>query len=383
MRIFINALSARLGGGQTYLLNLLRHVPENANLQVFVLVQSSFQLPDLSKNVVRLEQASLENPLKRAVWEEFCLPALLRQYDIELFFSPGGLQPRSLPSNVLTAVTFQNMLPFDHAQRAKYPYGYRRLRDCLLERGLSSSMRHADLVIFISEFARNFIKHELGALQGHSVVVPHGIHPSFRADFDSLQPRPAWLPEGDYFLYVSWIDHYKAQLEIVRGFKLYRQQGGMGKLILVGPEYRPYGDLVRQEIANLGLSEWVMMAGNVPHGELPAAYQNARINIFASFTENCPNILLEMMASGRPALVSSWGPMPEFGGDAVAYFDPASPEDFARQLGRLVSDEALQSRLGNAAMKDTEKYTWEHAAQITWDAISKIKRNRLCSQTKN
>ena len=70
MRIFINALSARLGGGQTYLLNLLKHVPQDANLQVFVLVQPVFQLSDLPPNVVRLEQASLENPLKRAVWEE-------------------------------------------------------------------------------------------------------------------------------------------------------------------------------------------------------------------------------------------------------------------------------------------------------------------------
>jgi len=85
------------------------------------------------------------------------LPALLRQHDIDIFFSPGGLLPRSLPSKMLTVVTFQNMLPFDHVQRKKYPFGYRRLRDWLLERGLSSAMCRADLVIFISEFARNFI----------------------------------------------------------------------------------------------------------------------------------------------------------------------------------------------------------------------------------
>ena len=370
MRVFINALSARLGGGQTYLLNLLKHVPQDANLQVFVLVQPSFQLSDLPPNVVRLEQASLENPIKRAIWEEFHLPALLKQYDIELFFSPGGLLPRSLPSNVLTAVTFQNMLPFDHAQRAKYPYGYRRLRDWLLERGLSSSMRRADLVVFISEFARNFIKHELGSLQGQSVVVPHGIHPSFRACLEDPLPRPNWLPKEDYFLYVSFIDHYKAQLEVVRGFNLYRQRGGAGKLVLAGPEYQPYGDLVRQEIVNLDLSEWVLMVGNVPHGELPAAYQSARINLFASFTENCPNILLEMMASGRPALVSSWGPMPEFGGDAVGYFDPAKPEDFVLHLTALMSDDVRQSQLAKAAMEQVANFTWERASKVTWDAIA-------------
>lgn len=374
MRIFINALSARLGGGQTYLLNLLKHVPQEKNWRVFVLVQPSFVLDDLPQNVVRLVQASLENPLKRAVWEETQLPAMLRKYNVELFFSPGGLLPRSLPSNMLTAVAFQNMLPFDHEQRKKYPYGYRRLRDWLLERGLSSSMQRADLIIFISEFARNFIKNELGELQGTSVVVPHGIHPSFRACLEKPLPRPAWLPEGDYFLYVSFIDHYKAQLEVVQGFDLYRQQGGKGKLVLVGTEYRPYGDLVRQEIADRGLVGEVILAGNVPHAALPAVYQNARINLFASFTENCPNIVLEMMASGRPALVSNRAPMNEFGGDAVAYFDPANPEDMARQLAALVHDEARQHRLASDAMKRVAIHTWEGAAEKTWEAIGAVGR---------
>lgn len=370
MRIFINALSARLGGGQTYLLNLLKHVPQEANWRVFVLVQPSFVFDGMPQNVVRLEQASLENPLKRAIWEEAHLPALLRQHTIELFFSPGGLLPRSLPSNMLTAVTFQNMLPFDHVQRKKYPYGYRRLRDWLLERGLSSAIRRADLVVFISEFARNFIKHKLGELRGASIVIPHGIAPFFRACFEKPLPRPAWLPGEDYFLYVSFIDHYKAQLEVVQGFDLYRQQRGKEKLVLVGTEYRPYGDLVRREIADRSLAGEVILAGNVPHAELPAIYQHARINLFASFTENCPNILLEMMASGRPALVSNRAPMTEFGGDAVAYFDPANPEDFARHLTELVADEARQRQLASAAMERVAGYDWEQAAGLTWQAIA-------------
>lgn len=370
MRVFINALSARLGGGQTYLLNLLKQVPHNDNLQIFLLVQPSFYLTDLPRNVTRLEQASVENPYARAIWEEMRLPVLLKELDIDLFFSPGGLLPRSLPRGILTAVTFQNMLPFDHAQRKKYPYGYRRLRDWLLERGLSASMRRADLVIFISEFAREFIGNKLGGLRGDSIVVPHGIHPSFRVNPEVVLKRPDWLPEGEYFLYVSFIDHYKAQLQVVRGFDLYLKQGGEGKLLLVGAEYRPYADLVRREIVRLELSENVLMIGNVPHGELPAAYQNARVNIFASFTENCPNILLEMMASGRPALVSNLKPMTEFGAGAVEYFDPAHPNELAQKLVLLVSNERRQAEIAQAAMNQVSQYTWEAAAERTWAAIT-------------
>ena len=372
MRILINALSARLGGGQTYLSNLLKNIPQHLDLQVYVLVQPSFDLGILPTNVTRLEQASLENPWKRAIWEETRLIEYLKELNIQLFFSPGGLLPKRLPSDILTAVTFQNMLPFDHVQRLKYAYGYRRLRDWLLEGGLSSAMRRADLVIFISEFARTFIHEQLGMLDGVSVVAPHGIHPCFRVDDNVPLSRPAWTPDGDYFLYVSWIDHYKAQLEIVRGFSLYKQRGGHGHLLLVGPEYKPYADLVRREILKLGLSESIQLVGNIPHVELPAAYQNARINIFASFTENCPNIFLEMMASGRPALVSNWGPMTEFGGEAVSYFNPSQPEDFAQSLANLMADDEHQNMLANLGVKQVEQYTWQYAAFLSWNAIASL-----------
>lgn len=372
MRIFINALSARLGGGQTYLLNLFKHVPQEKQWQVFILVQPTFVIGGLPPNVVRLEQPSLENPLKRALWEEMQLPKLLKQHNIEFFFSPGGLLPRSLPKNIFAAVTFQNMLPFDHQQRKKYPFGYRRMRDWLLERGLASSMRRADLVIFISEFARNFIQQALGTLQGYSVVIPHGIHPSFMAAKGRKLPRPAWLPAEAYFLYVSFIDHYKAQLQVVQGYDLYRKQGGSGKLILAGAEYRPYGDMLRQEISARGLTGEVILAGTVPHEDLPAIYQHAKVNLFASFTENCPNILLEIMASGRPALVSNREPMTEFGGNAVAYFDPSNPEDFAANLFELLNDEARQDTLANKAMNRVASHTWEEAADKTWKAIASV-----------
>lgn len=374
MRILVNALSARLGGGQTYLLNLLRHAPQETGWHIFVLAQPSLSLDGLPENVERVESPSLENPLLRAIWEHFRLGALTRQLAVNVFFSPGGLLPKGLPSDVTTAVTFQNMLPFDHAQRKKYPYGYRRVRDWLLERGLSSAMRRAGLVIFISEFARDFIERRIGPLRGQKVVIPHGIEEIFRHSSKNILHRPAWLPKTDYFLYVSFIDHYKAQSEVVRGFDIYKRQGGKEKLILVGPEYRPYGDSVRREIANRGLTGEVILAGNVLHSELPAIYQHAKINIFSSFTENCPNILLEMMASGRPALVSNLAPMTEFGGNTVAYFDPANPEDFAQRLAELVADQARQDWLASAAMERVADYSWERAARLTWMALASAGR---------
>ena len=48
--------------------------------------------------------------------------------------------------------------------------------------------------------------------------------------------------------------------------------------------------------------------------------------------KNCPNILLEAMASGKAILCSNFNPMPEFGGKAVEYFDPSNIHDIAEKI---------------------------------------------------
>lgn len=379
MRILVNGLSARLGGGQTYLLNLLRRVP-HAGWKVFVLCSGSLDMTGLPGNVERVESdLNLDNPFRRATWERFNLGKLASKLEADLLFCPGGLLPwGSLPAGLKTAVTFQNLLPFDKAQRKRYPLGYRRLRDGLLERGLSSSMRKADLVIFISRFAQEFIGAKLGHLAGRSVVIPHGIDLRFFPDAAKPLPLPAGVPPVEYFLYVSFIDHYKSQIEVIRAFAQVRQQSKtQANLLLVGAENPPYGKALRREIESLNLGEVVKILGNLPHHDLPALYQYARINLFASCTENCPNILLEIMASGRPALVSDRGPMPEFGGQTVTYFDPENVDQLVERWVGLLSNPEPGNDLAAAALKRVSPMEWEKTANATWGTMAEVVRTKL------
>ena len=112
--------------------------------------------------------------------------------------------------------------------------------------------------------------------------------------------------------------------------------------------------------------------GNLPHQALPAWYQHARINLFASCTENCPNILLELMASGRPALVSGRGPMPEFGGQTVTYFDPENVGQLVERWLGLLSDPVRGNWLAAAALERVSAMSWEKTASLTWSAMLEV-----------
>jgi glycosyltransferase involved in cell wall biosynthesis len=169
---------------------------------------------------------------------------------------------------------------------------------------------------------------------------------------------------------VSTLDFYKAQIEVIRGFELMRRlRPGPEMLILAGPENPAYGTLVREEIARLNLGDRVSLMGKLPYHDLPALYQNADVIIFASESENCPNILLESLAAGRPIVCSNRPPMPEFGGDAVVYFDPASPEDLAEKLLTIIDDPSARTRLGARAAQRASHYDWAIAGRATWEAL--------------
>jgi glycosyltransferase involved in cell wall biosynthesis len=375
--LFIEAISALQGGGQTYLINLLENFPDDWNHRLRVIAIVPPALKDSIATSSNCKAVSPEfdtsNIFRRFYWQKTCLPRLLEKSNCDLLFSPGGFLPVRDKGRVKTAVTFQNMLPFDDSERSRFPHGYIRTRLKLLKYLQGSSIKKADLVIFISEYAKNAIDKILPNRRGRSVVIPHGLSDHFR---EKSLVRPQGLKGIEYVLYVSILFNYKAQLEVIQAWaKVRRIRSTPEKLLLVGPEYKPYARRVRKLIDSLKLNDEVILTGPVPYSELPSYYQNAKINLFASSCENCPNILLEALAGGRPVLCSNYPPMPEFGGDSVEYFDPYNPDELADLLLKYLDDEELCASMGKKAFDHSFKYDWKESATKTWNALAELAEN--------
>lgn len=367
MKVLIDALSARQGGGQTYLLNLLTRLPADA--KIYLLAPREVGEKLAGANVQVLEQRST-HPLARTLWEKLFLRGRAAALGASVLFFPGGVVASGAPAGCRTVTMFRNVIPFDPAARAKYPLGWQRVRNWLLERVLLRSMLDADLVIFLSDYARGLIEKRAGRTLAHAVTIPHGVSAAFRAQATA---RPAWLPPGPYLLYVSSFEHYKAQLEVVRAFaRVVAEWREPLSLVLVGPDNTSYASRVREEIRRLGIAGAVAITGNQSYADLPAAHHHALAVVFASEAENCPNSLLEAMAAGKAIACSSRPPMPEFGADAVAYFDPADDAELAALLLRLLREPDFRARLADAAARRSQRYNWDQTARATWEAIRRL-----------
>jgi glycosyltransferase involved in cell wall biosynthesis len=350
----------------TYINSLLERLHPENGIDVFVLAAPAQEGLIISGPASLLEcESAGRSVMHRIFWEWCALPRLLRTLGADVYYAPGGSLATKPPPGCRIAVAFRNLLPFSPKHRRLYPLGYTRLRLFLLRGVQAWSFARAHLVICISHHGRSVIDPFLRNPLGRSVVVPHGVSDAF---FDEGNDHlPLGIPPLSYVLYVSTLDFYKAQVEVLEAWARLREiRDTPEKLVLAGPEFAPYGRRVRRRIDELGLADEVILTGPVPHEELPVLYKKAKVNLFASRCENCPNILLEALASGRPVISSSNPPMPEFGGDAVAYFEPTDPERLSGLLCDILDDPIRLRQMGEAARCRAQEFRIEESVRTTW-----------------
>lgn len=123
-------------------------------------------------------------------------------------------------------------------------------------------------------------------------------------------------------------------------------------LIGDGAEYRP----LRELALSLGFGDRLHLPGI--RQDAPALYPLLDVFCLPSHREGLPLALLEAMASGRPAVVTPVGGIPEVIGDppeAALTVHPGDTGELARALAHLLDDSGLRARLGAAARRRVEE----------------------------
>lgn len=367
LKIVINAFSAKLGGGKTYLRNLLARLPSGVALDIRIFCPDDLRLPADPRIIRETAGWPTGNPILRALWEKIALPRYLAAEKADMLFCPGGVVATKVPRSVKVVTMFRNMIPFDPRLVSAMPWGLMRLRNIILKRVMLKSMAEADLTIFISDHARGVI--EALTPIPNPLTIPHGISDLFREQA-TVPPRPDNAPEGRYILYVSRFDIYKHHDNVVKGFaELTPALRDDFKLIFLGETDLPPFEQVQRQISELGLTDSILIGGAVPYDTLPAWYAHADVILFASSCENCPNILLESLGAGRPVISSDVMPMPEFGGPDLVYCSPFNPASITRALRQTLESPEQATTVAAAARERSRLYDWTTTAEKTWKSI--------------
>lgn len=215
-------------------------------------------------------------------------------------------------------------------------------------------------IVTLSSSSRDELVDELGFAPDRVSVVPPGISERFRPG-RPLAPDPT-------VLVVTRLMPSKRVDEIVRTVAGLRERVPGVNLEIVGSgrELSALEDLARQ----CGITDAVSFLGRVSDDELLDAYGRAWVVASASLREGWGMTLTEAAATGTPAVAT------DIPGHRDAVDDQVSgllvPEDgsFSEALRKVLTDEALRSRLSTGALIHAQRFSWGATALGTFQILA-------------
>lgn len=161
---------------------------------------------------------------------------------------------------------------------------------------------------------------------------------------------------------LSWagrVDPIKGLETLIRAFALVRAEIPEARLRLFGGTPRGgegYRTACEKLAAELGVGEAVVFEGRVE--DIRDAYAAGNVVMLSSISEGFPFTLIEAMSCGRATVSTDVGGVCEAVGDAGLVVPPRDPESMAKAALKLLRDDALRARMGEAArLRVIEQFT--------------------------
>jgi glycosyltransferase involved in cell wall biosynthesis len=293
------------------------------------------------------------------LFEQIKLPLSLRRSRAAIVHAPNCFLPLARPCPGVVTINdlaFETW-PSDFAPLTRWKYR-------VLAR---AAARSAERVICPSSFTRDDVCERWGIDPDKARVIPDA--PALAARGPSVQDggpavagaSEAGGAEGPYVLAVGDLRRKKNLEALVAAFvELRRTDAIPHRLVLAGVDSGAGARLL--ELAGDAPLE---LTGYVSDERLDGLIREAELLVHPSLYEGFGLVVLEAMVRGTPVLAARATALPETGGDAAAYFDPADPGDLTAALGSLLSDGAARAELSRRGLEWASQFSWERTARET------------------
>lgn len=226
-------------------------------------------------------------------------------------------------------------------------------------------IRSADAVVTCSEAQRELLLSFEPAVRPRATAIHNGIDiehlMSSRNLVARIDPRLQGRP---FILSVASYELKKGLDTLLRAVKTLRDVHGIDvELAMVGSDLGMGNELSRMA-HRMDLSDHVVFCGEVPHADLHAYYEAARVFCLPSRVEPFGIVLLEAGAFRCPVVATSVGGIPEILENDVnaRLVPPDDPSALAAQLQRLLSDSKECERLASALFDHVKAhFPWRRA----------------------
>ncbi|MBT5938941.1 MAG: glycosyltransferase family 4 protein [Rhodospirillaceae bacterium] len=372
IRVLVNGIHAKSGGGVTYLRNILPLLAKDPELEIHLFLhRDQFELFGTLDERIRLHLLRFNNGFfANLIWEQCALPILARIMSVDVTVSPANFGPLFAPAQII-------MLRNSLAVAGKETRPIKRLYWAGLTIMTALSLLTCRRAIAVSDYARKALTFGLGdKFQRKVTVVHHGVSEVFEAN-----PN---VERKNYLLTVSDIYVQKNIHTLIRALVKIRKKYPDIVLKIAGKAVdQGYLAELHSVLDQAQLRDAVEFLGEKNAEELKHLYQECKLFVFPSTVETFGNPLVEAMACAAPIVSSNTAAMPEVLGAAGYYFDPLDAQDMAESIIKLLEDDEIRRKLGEIAYQRAQLFSRKATTDKTAEVIKSVVPERYAQITSN
>ncbi len=341
----LHQLRALLRAGRQHRITViaLRDVPIEAYLD-----------PEFPPHKIIHAPVASNRRIRRILWEQFSLPRVLADEDIELLYAPGYLNTLRWDGPSVVFIHDTIALSHPHLCRHSNALNYRLL--------LPASARRATLVATPSHVSADDVMSYCHVPESRIRVVPLGVDiPPPPTAEDIAAAREKLGVDAPYLLAVSAIEPKKNFDNLLRWFDTWKSAGLPHHLVIVGNWAWGYGEVLRA-MRRVRFREAIHFTGYLLQSEISPIMAGAELLLVPSRYEGFGLPVLEAMAVGTPVVVSDRGALPETAGQAGMVV-PLDSLLWRAEIPTLLNHPERLQTMREAGLARAREFSWERTAE--------------------
>jgi glycosyltransferase involved in cell wall biosynthesis len=296
---------------------------------------------------------------------EFGIPPVLKKYKADLFLSPDGwLSLRTGVASIpvihdLNFIHYPQFIPF-HVRQYYYYYFPR-------------FVKKASRVATVSDYSRQDISETFGLDTAKIDVVYNGTR-GFEplTEEEKGRVKEKYSAGSPYFISVGLIHPRKNITGLLLAYDRFRKECLCSVKLVVAGARKWWTDDMENALKKSDYRNDIIFTGRVDDAELKKLVASALGLVYMSWFEGFGIPVLEAMSCGTPVICSSTTSLPEVGGDAVLYADPADVESIKSAMIAFYKDPLLRKELVLKGKMRLEKFSWQKTADLLWESMKKV-----------
>lgn len=216
---------------------------------------------------------------------------------------------------------------------------------------LQQRLDRADVVTFISEFARTDVLNNFKLDINKTQVIYNGI------SLGNEEKAPDFVPTKKFLFTMGTVlpkKNFHVLVEMMKHLPEYQ-------LVIAGINHSDYAKKIQEDITKNHLNEKIKLVGTIEEANKVWYYKHASAFVFPSLFEGFGLPIVEAMSLGLPLFLSTKTSIPEIGGPEAYYFEHFEAKYMAQVIEKGMSEFNEEKR--QKLLERSKIFSWKEAAR--------------------